>query len=134
MAVVPYLDDLPVAKSKDVDYRDVLAAAEELHPPNIWFEIPLPTRGDEVALGDLVIERTRHRSAVPEELRDLFLLVGLLHRILPVADVVRDVCRRKYFIHGGRVVLEPDLFIKAPGERFVLFLDLAGANDRHGKK
>ena len=80
--MVPDFNDLSVADAEDVDDRDVFFTADYLHPPDRRLEIPLPSRRDEIAFGNLIVDRAGHRSAFPEEGCDLLLLVRGLHRIL----------------------------------------------------
>src|SRR5687767_7460787 len=122
--MVPDLDDLSITNAEHVDDRDVFTPAEDLHPPDVRLEVPLPTRRDEIAFRYLVIDRPCHRPAVPEELSDLFLFARRLHRILSIADVVCDVCRCDQLIYRCRIILKPDLFIESTREGLVLFLDL----------
>src|SRR5688572_11870252 len=111
--MVPDLDDLSITNAEHVDDRDVFTPAEDLHPPDVRLEVPLPTRRDQIAFRYLVIDRSGHRPAVPEELSDLFLLARRLHRILPVADVVCDVALCYQLVHSGRIILEPDLLVES---------------------
>src|SRR5688572_9696 len=88
--------------------------------------MPLPSCSNKVTLGDLVVDRARHSAALPKEFRDLLLLLGILHRILSVANIMCDVRRSKKLVHGRHISREPNLFIKSARKSFVLFLDLTG--------
>src|SRR5687768_1867036 len=66
VAVVPDLDYFAVAEPENVYDRDVFIAAQNFHPPDVGFEVPLPAGRDEVSFRYLVIDRAGHGAAFPE--------------------------------------------------------------------
>src|SRR5215213_8520633 len=103
MTMVPDLDDLSITDTHYVYDRNVLFAGERFHPPNSRFEIPLPSSRYQLTFCKLIVDRTGHCPAIPEILCDLLLLVGLLHRVFSIADIMCDVGRSYEIIHRGRI-------------------------------
>jgi hypothetical protein len=120
--MIPDLDYPAVLNPKHVDHGDRPSSAEHqrLHPPRSRRVVPLPARGDEIAFGDLKVDRATHRAIRPEEVSDVLLCARRLAKPVDPTHVVNDILGRDQLGDGLRVRREPDLFVELTGERLVL--------------